>query len=476
MPFLCVIDKDSKAATEISTATEKLRQETKLEYKAFASLTEFEHFIQTESKKDPSKPTDVEISFLILSSDSIPNISKEALDKLKERHKVQRLVVTAFYDPLHPLKKIETWPADNIIFKPFDQAILQEHLRFSGLLGKKITPVAVHSAKENFEIEKIRRYTFTALSEFGFKITSKSNFELNEAYKFYHFIFQDQKRLSLWAKPIYHQGDDYEFIFCCPTAAVITQLRKKSLESKSKLKAVPFQGWQKNKDLRKIKVGLELANPDEVAALKDFFSRRYPDAETIDIIDDRTPPKPSPLHLFISEKKYDMKYVHERFGADCLYFYITNELFKTRKEAEDTLRQQTARLAKPLDRHYLSRLLLSFFPALRDSEPLPIQWFTVPEETLFSETVIAQEFSEAAFVYERDKVLAPGHYQEFALPHEDESELKPLKAKIQYADDKPNSTTKLFPHQVVFYGIRDDLLKKIRLWSLQTFIQKKNSG
>lgn len=475
MPFLCTVDKDTKAAADISNATEKLRQEAKLEYKSFTTLSEFDQFIQSENKKDPAKPTDAEISLLVVSSDVIPNINKEALENLKEKYKAQHLVVSAFYDPLHPLKKIETWPVDNIIFKPFDQAILQEHLRFSSLQGKKITPTAVHSAKENFEIEKIRRYSFTALSEFGFKIISKSNFELNVAYKFYHFIFQDQKRLSLWAKPIYHQGDEYEFIFCCPTPAVITQLRKKSTESQTKLKNVIFNGWQKNKDLRKVKIGVELANPDEVTALKSFFSRRYPDVEVIDIVDDKTPP-PAVIHLFISEKSFDSKYIQERFGADCLYFYITNEVFKSRKEAEDILHKQTARLAKPLDRHYLSRLLLSYFPSLRDSEPLPIQWFTVQEETLFSETVIAQEFSEAAFVYERETILAPGHYQEFALPHEDENELKPLKAKIQFADDKANATTKLFPHQVVFYGIRDDLLKKIRLWGLQTFIQKKNSG
>ena len=85
------------------------------------------------------------------------------------------------------------------------------------------------------------------------------------------------------------------------------------------------------------------------------------------------------------------------------------------------------------------------------------------------------ELSEAAFIYQNDRILPCGEFQEFALTQDDETELKPIKAKIQFADSHPDVENK-YLHQVVFFGIRDDMLKKIRLWMLQTHIDHKKSG
>lgn len=473
MAYLCVIDKDLKSASEIQTASEKLLQESKLTFINFQSFQELDLFIQTESQKDPQKPTEIILSLMVISPELIPVLSQDSLQAIKDKYKTL-LVLTPFEDPLKPLKKIETWPIENIIYKPFDLNILQEHLRFAAIQGKKLTALAVHSSKESCEIEKIRRYPFAALSDFSFKIKSKTHFEIGRPYKFYHYVFQNQKKQSAWVKAVYKNEDDYEFVLCAPTTTVLGNLRKKSNEAKDKLKNISFHGLQKNKDLQKVRVALELSSIEEITNLKSFFSRRFPDVEIVELTQNANGFAPTSIHLLISEIKRDTKELSALFGPEVLYFYITNDDFPSRKDAEETMLYETARLRKPLDRHYLSRMLISFIPSLKDTEPVAITWFTVADDSLYSEIIKAQEFSEAAFLYERETILPHGNYQEFALTQEDETELKLLKAKVQYVDEKPQQN-KLFLHQVIFYGIRDNLLKQIRLWLLHAHISKKNS-
>ncbi len=474
MSYLCVIDKDSKITAEIKSASEKLLPEAKLTFISFQNLPELDQFIETETNKDPTKPTEVKISLLVLSADGLADLSQESLQKIRDKYK-SRIVLTPFEDPLKPLKKIETWPIENIIYKPFDPNILQEHLRFSAIDDRKLTPLAVHSSKESCKIEKIRRHPFAALSDFGFKLKSKTKFEVGKVYKFYHFIFQNQKKSSLWAKLVYKNEEDHEFIFCHPSLPVLNNLRKKATDPKSKLKDIIFHGSDKNRTLERVQVGIEMTGAEE---LKSFIARRFPAIEVIDITPDgkaaATGSGPAQPHVVVSEAKYDAKSFTARFGADALYFHVTNDPLPDREEALTVLSFESARLPKPLDRNYFLRLMMAYFPALKDADPVAVSWFSVTEDSLHSEIVVAKEFSEAAFMYERDSLLPRGNYQEFALPQEDETELKILKAKIQWADEKPQQN-KLFLHQVIFYGIRDNLLKKIRLWQLQAHISKKSA-
>ena len=463
---MCVIEQDSKNTTELKAAAALFAAESKLEFINFKNFAELDTYLELNS--------DSAIGLLVVSSELIQNISAENILIVKEKYKTN-IVITAFDDPLKPFKKTELWPIENIIYKPFDLPILQEHLRFAAVHGIKLSPLAVHSSKENFKIEKLRRYTFLALSDFGFKIKADIHFEIGQAYKFYHFIFQDGKKMSLWVKPINKTNDVYDFIFCYPSKNVAASLRKKSTEMQNRLKNINFSGYEKNKFLKKIKIGLQLDNQENTDTLKNFFKTKYPDAEIVEIKTDiKNPSQENFLNLIISEIKYETKYLHDHFGPDAIYFRVTNDTFKNRDEAELALASESVRLQKPIDRYYLSQMLSCYFPALNDTDPNVSKWFSAIDEALYSQMIVAKEFSEAAFVYDRETILAHSGYQEFFLPHEDENELKLLKAKIQYSDEKAQSN-KMFAHQVVFYGIRDNLLKKIRMWMLQNYIDKKSA-
>ena len=465
MALIAIIDSDSKIAAQIQEAAEPACKEFNHLSLPFTSLADFDKYL-AENKAPP-------ISLMVVDSDQIPQINKEKIADFKNKYKAP-LIITGYHDPAHPFKNIETWPAENIIYKPFDLPILKEHLRFSLSSGKKIQTQSVHTNKDSLHLEKIRRHVFTALSDFGFKFKSKSRFEIGHTYKFYHFIFKDQNKLSLWARPVHVENDEYEFVYATPKPNVMNHVRKQIQQAQEKLKNIHFKGLQKNKDLKKIKLGLEMLDSQESQKLVDFLNRHFPDIALVKI-DAQVKETLNAFQIVISEAPYTAKDYEKRFGKDTLYFCVNNEMFRNAEHAEEHLAYETVRLSKPIDRVILSHLITSYFPGVPDCDPNPPQWITVPEEALLSETITAQDFSEVGFVYNRDKPLAPGNYQEFALSQEDENELKPIKAKIHFSDDKP-AADKLYPHQIVFFGVRDDILKRIRLWMLQAHIIKKNSG
>lgn len=467
--YICVIDTDAKTADSISEATLTLQQELQLKFIHKNNFTELDEFLKHEDQKEAV------VTLLITSSDCVANLTTESLKALQTQYRTN-IIVTAFEDPLKPLKKIETWPIENLIYKPFDLAILQEHIRFALIKSEKVKTVAVHSSPEKTQIEKIRRYQLTQLSEFGFTLESSNEFILNTAYKFYHLAFVDKKKSSQWAKPISKNNSTYEFIFCEPNLVVSTILRQRIVDahkSKSALKTVALLGFAANKATTEPKVCIQYSEADDYERLKDFFARKFPKTQIFQL--------PTPLtkekldcDLLITENDYSMEQLKLIFKTQPLFFKVATELFKSRAEAEEKLKTETVRLQKPVDRNFLGRLVTSYFPNTEETDINPPQWFQPVEPALYSEMIEVSELSEAAFVYHRETALKHGDYQEFALTQDDENELRPIKAKIQFVNAAPDADKK-YLHQIVFFGIREDLLKKLRLWMLQTHIHQKKS-
>jgi hypothetical protein len=463
---VCVIDTDLKSAESIRTATEKIRQDLNLSYLHKSTLAELNEFLSQPETKDTA------ISLLILCTEDIHPLTLDELEKIKIKYKTN-LILTAFDDSLKPLKKTDTWPIENIIYKPFDPAILQEHLQFALIKGEKNKTTAVHTTTEKNNIEKIRRQNFLHITDFGFSIESTFEYTLNHPYKFYHLSFFDKKKASQWVKAISRNNNTYEFIFCVPTHAIVAHLREKTSASNAKLKNVKWQGFEKNKIKNAPLVFLQKNDPDDLARLKDYFARKFPSAKIIDLPEGKSTEKIK-CDLIISEIEFSPEQLNGLFEESPLYFRLCNDGLGERSEAEKILSSETVRLSQPVDRNFLGRMMNSYFPGCVETEPNPTHWITLADPALHSEMIEANELSEVAFIYMNDTMLTVGEFQEFALTQEDETELRPIKAKVQFVDTKPDAEHK-YLHQVVFFGVRDDLLKRIRLWMLQTFINHKKS-
>jgi hypothetical protein len=459
--FICLIETDSKFIEAVKSATQSLCIDFNLNFVQKNSLSELDQFIASKDKK---------ITLLILSSEALNLITAETLAAVLKKY-ASSLVLTTFEDPLKPLKKIETWPIENIIYKPFDTAILQEHLRFALIKNEKIQTTVVHSSAEKNWLEKICREYFLQLSEFGFTIESDTEYDINMAYKFYHLNFLDQKKTSLWAKPVSKTDRLYEFIFCAPTTTAISSLRQKAAESKNKLLTAKWHGFETNKSVINPKIYIQAHSIDDIERITDYLKRKFASAQIFQIPQGQIKEKLD-CDLLISENEFTAEQLKALFKKNPLYFRITTEHFIDRESAEKILLSETVRLPKPLDKNYLGHLINTYFPSCVESEPNIKHWFPSINPALHSEMIEVSELSEAAFTYENKIQFNRGDVQEFALTQEDENELRPIKVKIQFVDTQPTED-KQYLHQAVFYGIRDAVLKKLRLWMLQTHINQK---
>lgn len=416
-------------------------------------------------------------TLLILSLEALdPVVTPDYLKDLKTKYKTN-LVITAFQDLLKPLKKTELWPIENLVYKPFDAAILKENLRFAFIRGEIVKTTAVHSAKEENRIEKMTRHDFLRVSDFGFMIETYVEYNLLEPLKFYHPYFIHQKKSSVWAKAVSKKSSEgtfvYEFVFCAPTAGLITKLRQLGGESKTKLKNVDWMGFEENKALTAPQIYVQFTDETDFEKLKDFYIRKYPTAVILEF--------PKTLQkeklngdLFIAENEFTTDQLKALFTKMPFFFRVSSDVIKVREDIVKNYATETLRLPKPMDRNFLGRMMSSFFPGCVEAEPNPITWFTSVEHALYSEVVTVSQMSEAAFTFATEPAMNRGDNLEFALTQEDEIDLKPIPSKIQYVDPAADASKK-FTHQVVFFGIRDDLLKKIRLWMLQSHINQKKS-
>ncbi len=465
--FICAIESDSKLVDAIKTATAQLSLDFDLNFVQKNNLQELDQYLSDKEHKDQK------MTLLILSRESLTTIDAQTLSDIQKKYN-SYLILTVFEDPLRPLKKTETWPVENIIYKPFDPAILQEHLRFALIKNEKIKTTAVHSSSEKNYIEKIRRQNFLQLSEFGFTIETTVTYTLNQPYKFYHLSFVDQKKSSQWVKPISKTDHIYEFIFCAPTTSVTTILRQKGAESKNKLKTAKWSGFEKNKTITEPKIVINMNETEDFEKLKDYFSRKFKKAHVFQIPEGQIKDKLD-CDLLISEKDFSAEQINTLFKNPPMIFRITSDSLPQRTDIEKLLSHETVRLPKPLDRNYFGRMFMSYFPNCIESDSTPANWFPNLDPALHSEMIEVSELSEAAFTYQNEIQFKRGDYQEFALTQDDENELRPIKSKIQFVDTTPDADKK-YLHQIVFFGIRDDLLKKLRLWMLQTHIDHKKSG
>ena len=136
---------------------------------------------------------------------------------------------------------------------------------------------------------------------------------------------------------------------------------------------------------------------------------------------------------------------------------------------------ETLRCDSHVDKAHLIKALSLLFPYLEHgAEEIHRTSVQLNENISLSELVKANEFSEAAI-----SLLSPDRYEtnqmiDLALPHNDESQIKEMRAKVHFSDTK--LTDKRYQTQVVLFGMRDEILKDLRLWTLQQHIAKQNKA
>lgn len=486
MPYLVAVEHDAKCADDISASWKDMAKELGHEFLLFNSLLE----MRTELKKPEHQEKALALVFLPLEEiQTNPKVDAAAfITELKEELKCD-ILISAFDDPLKPLRA-KNWPVPNIIYKPFDLTILKEQTHFALNPATKTEAKYVHNAKSDGEIEVIQKFDLKELSEFGFKMNKTYQLSVGSVHKFYHPLFENKKAdhtlMHTWARVLSETTDHYELCFCQNTAGVLSHIRKRIAAAPNKVKHPTWQAPQadifKHSQKKALTVAVELNDTALMQQLQELLKRNFKNITTIEItpvVHDLKKPilvaNVIKADLLITETEHQQKTLEAQFGAETpLVIRLTDETLE-REKIEKRWLIETLRCDMHVDKAHLIKALLMLFPNLEQGgEEFHRASIELQESISLSEIVKTQEISEAAIT-----LLSPNHYEtnqmmDLALPQKDEANIKEIKAKVHFSDSKKNAIG--YPTQVVLFGMRDEILKELRLWTLHQHIAKQNKS
>lgn len=133
--------------------------------------------------------------------DYLQSLQKTFLEKkLCTVEEPTAIIFTGFDRPEFNIREFEREFISNVIYKPFDKLILQEHL-FMALVGRRPAKASlVHKMKTSVEVEMIKDIDPEAFSDIGFVTRSALDIQVGHIAKYYSGIFEVQKKNYVYAR------------------------------------------------------------------------------------------------------------------------------------------------------------------------------------------------------------------------------------------------------------------------------------
>lgn len=492
MPYIIAVERDMKCASDIGESLKDVAQELGHELLIFTTLSEMRATLAKPENQSKALALAL-LPYEDLHADPKVDISK-ILTTLKAELKCE-ILLTAFDDPLKPLKP-KNWPVNNILYKPFDLTILKEHSCFALNEGKKTKTKFVHNAQIESEVEIIKKFQILELSEFAFKIDKSYPLKLGQAYKFYHPLFEHKKnnttKTHTWARVACETAAHYELFFCQNIAAVLSQVRKRVASSSQKIKN---PSWSRpsveifpQSSQKSLNIALELIDETIKTAIQSTLSRNFKNINFIElpppVVDSKTnvtrassEKPPSQIDLLVTEAEYENSGLESRFGNNKPIVVRLSDEKLERDKLEKRFNVEHIRCELHADRAHIVKLMHAFFPLLEHGEEEIVMLSTALDESIsLSELSKAKEFSEAAISLASPNKFNLGQLVELALPQADESNLKEIKARVHFIEANPTAGPGLYNAQFVLFGVRDEVLKELRLWTLHQHIEKNKKS
>ncbi len=177
----------------------------------FSSLSEFydwlkKHLEALKAKQEEAQKI-TEIPLIIADSHAMKSVSTELLKKTKLMFVQQGLcspenpllfLITSFDDPDFESSKYFDPIYANIIYKPYDKLLLKEVLKYA-LEGRGPLSADLYEHKTTAYIELLKDVQICAISELGFKTTSKEPIRLGKAARYYSPLFEGNGIKSVFA-------------------------------------------------------------------------------------------------------------------------------------------------------------------------------------------------------------------------------------------------------------------------------------
>ncbi|MBL7545908.1 MAG: hypothetical protein JNL11_18970 [Bdellovibrionaceae bacterium] len=222
--FAFVLEDEPKLQTQIFKALRKINPQVKVRF--FRTLEEFSAWIALFVKDGISvienagfrleEDTDIEsissekvIRLLVCKAETLGSRSVSLVAKSVElfirknactTEEKTSVVLTAFDREDFDIKSMESPFINNVIFKPFDSLILEEHMRFAFVGRKKPSEENFKSNKLEAQVEMVKDIPCAGFSDLGFITLSDRELRTGEVSKFYSDEFASDTLRSVMAK------------------------------------------------------------------------------------------------------------------------------------------------------------------------------------------------------------------------------------------------------------------------------------
>lgn len=228
MKYIYVLEDDPKLQKQIYEALRKTEPQAQIRY--FLSLESFQKWLTIALKdgqqalhqggeKLESDPTPMTTSWdatddllLLISKEEwlgsrYVNLIKKTIEafirkKLCTIEDPTRMLITAFESPDFDIKLVEDKIINNVIFKPFDELILQQQLHFALKGHHPASQAFVHKVQIGLEIEMTKEVQMEAVGDVGFVTRSPREIKTMQVSKYYGDVFKGVGRTHIMARCI----------------------------------------------------------------------------------------------------------------------------------------------------------------------------------------------------------------------------------------------------------------------------------
>lgn len=556
MKFAFVIEDDIRFQEEISAAIIKADKE--IQIRIFETLEQFfdwtkgvvndtkQAFIKAgiTSQAHPNVQIKDEAHSLVLLVSKIEFFGSDQIPLLKKLRELfirkglctkedpAAVVLTTFSDsPGFAIEKLEDKIITNVICKPFDKLILEQHLIFA-ISGRHPPSVfSIANQKVTAIIEMLKDVQLEAMSEVGFVTRSYRKMEVGKIAKYYAEPFHSERKRSIIAvlvscttHPSHQKEFRCVFRFLGPNHTQISQLRRLSRVDKDR--QIPFDWLKfplKTKVVdRKVEVILIDRDQDSSDQIKSILQRRFSNltvhhftefTEFLGLLDPALSKKEQPLqnpggaaaqtnapptppmvksnklripahvdviltqHQLMDSSRFDLwVQIQKKFtekGQNPVYFCVSGTEFSdndTKKMGEFV----SDIFYRPYDRNYLAQRLIASLPDLKVAEDA-VDFPTIKMEKVIrtANPVKISEMSEAGLKLNYYREISPGSFRQFVLWQPYEYGAPELVASCNFSEPGPN---KDFINHFVFFGVSDFYLRGIRLWLVENYVHSKNKS
>lgn len=538
MKYVYILENESKFLNEIIEAIHKINPQLMIRY--FDSLNEFSAWIKTVMIEGPAalpkggkapanqpeaNGTDHQLLLVISKDEFLGAKHLNLLRKTQElfikknlctKEDPTSLVLTSFDSPDFDIKLAEDRIINNVLFKPFDKLILQQHLTFAIGGRHPASQYSVHNMKTSATIEMLKDVEIEAISDVGFISLSNRPIAPGSVAKYYHSAFLSLQHRSILAQcltcePHPQLKDQYRcaFTYFAADNFQISNIRK-NVRQKD---LAPFHyDWRRPGPVAPVEMALITSDDPLIQSFTENLGKSFKNAVihvfsnlqdflyTINpeqAVKDKKPfdltkmPKiTSPLQaIFADQYLFEGSFAErwqsiaetlkKQFAAPPTLTGATEFFIASRKTFSDQEERALGQVTRdifyqPFDFLYMAKKIQVRFPGLVPDEKIEFPTTKFPLVAKAATPIEMSEFSEAGIVMKYYRPISTGAFRQFVLwlPHE--LNLPELPATCNYHEESKSQKGLYFNH-FVFFGMTDHYLKHIRRWILQNHVQSKES-